>query len=87
VAAAQGVRVSDDAIAKALSRLDALPPDARTSMQRDLEAGRQSELEEQVGVIVRMAESAGIDAPIHRVLYAARAAQAAQAGQAGAALP
>ncbi len=82
VAGAHGVRVSDDAIVNALARLDALPPDARTSMQRDLEAGRQSELEEQVGVIVRMAESAGIDAPIHRVLYAARAAQAAQAAAA-----
>jgi 2-dehydropantoate 2-reductase len=76
VALSHGIRVPEEATAAALERLDALPDGSKASMQRDLEAGRHSELEEQVGAVVRLATRAGLDVPVHRVLYAALAARA-----------
>ncbi len=69
-AQANGVHVADDAIAKAFALIDGSPEQATASMQRDIMAGRPSELESQVGVVVRMARGAGIEVPIHTTLYA-----------------
>ncbi len=76
LAGAHGARVGTDAVDAALARLDGLPADAATSMHRDLEAGRPSELEEQVGAVVRAAARVGVAAPIHSVLYRQLAARA-----------
>jgi 2-dehydropantoate 2-reductase len=40
-------------------------------MQRDIQAGRPSELFDQTGAVVRLAAEARVDAPVHRFLYAA----------------
>lgn len=45
VARARGIPLSEDIVPKALSYLDSLTPNATSSMQRDIIAGRQSELE------------------------------------------
>lgn len=71
VAQARGVRLATDAIAQAFALIDGSPELATASMQRDIIAGRPSELESQAGVIVRMARQADIEAPIHASLYAA----------------
>ena len=71
VARARGVRLPADAVDRALSRLDALPPEATASMQRDLAAGRPSELDDQPGALVRMARAAGVPVPVHEAMLAA----------------
>lgn len=45
--------------------------DTTASLQRDLAQGLPSELAHQSGAVVRAAEAAGADAPIHRTIYAA----------------
>lgn len=66
IARACGIAVSEDLVARSLVYLDALAPTATTSLQRDLEAGRPSELDDWNGALVRRAAAAGIDAPVHR---------------------
>ncbi|HEU5347824.1 MAG TPA: 2-dehydropantoate 2-reductase [Ktedonobacterales bacterium] len=70
LAQAHDVNVAADAIAKALAMVDSSPEQATASMQRDIVAGRPSELESQVGVVVRKALERGIMVPIHTCLYA-----------------
>jgi 2-dehydropantoate 2-reductase len=48
---------------------DALPEGATASMQRDLMAGRPSELEAWNGAVVRFGAEAGIETPVHRFTY------------------
>lgn len=69
VARARGVRLPEDAVDATLKRIDAMPPDSKSSMQRDLEAGRPSELHDQTGALVRLARDAGVPAPVHEALY------------------
>ena len=70
LARAHGVRVADEAVEKALALIDLSPEQATASMQRDIMAGRPSELESQVGVVVRLAHLAEVDVPLHTFLYA-----------------
>jgi len=70
VAAARGVALPADTVAIAMQRIDELPPDATTSMHRDIVAGRPSELEELIGAVVRLGRVAGVATPISAALYA-----------------
>ena len=79
VARARGVALPADAVARTLARYDELPTEATASMQRDVVAGRPSELHEQAGAVVRLGEAAGADVPVHRFLYAALLPQEAAA--------
>jgi 2-dehydropantoate 2-reductase len=83
VARARGVALPADAVARTLARYDELPAEATASMQRDVAAGRPSELHEQTGAVVRLGEAAGAAVPVHRFLYAALLPQeaAARGGQ------
>ncbi len=49
---------------------DAFPPDYRASMYHDLEAGRPLELDDIVGVIVRLGEKLGVPTPLTFAAYA-----------------
>ena len=71
LARARGVRLPAETVASALRRMEAVPFDATVSMQRDLGAGRPSELDDQAGAVVRLARDAGVPAPAHDALYAA----------------
>jgi 2-dehydropantoate 2-reductase len=44
-------------------------------MQRDLGAGRPSELGEQTGAVLRLAREAGVPVPVHAVLHGVLAPQ------------
>lgn len=87
VAAALGVALPADAVERTLLFLDALAPASTSSLQRDFEAGRRSELDAQVGAVVRLGAAAGVETPACRLLYdcllpqelAARAAAPARA--------
>jgi 2-dehydropantoate 2-reductase len=70
VARGLGVAVAEEAIARARATVDSLPPQATASLQRDVIAGRPSELETQIGAVVRGARQANIAAPLHDFFYA-----------------
>ena len=70
LARALGMHVADEAVEKALALIDLSPERATASMQRDIMAGRPSELESQLGVVVRLADRAGVEVPLHTFLYA-----------------
>ena len=69
IARAEGKPFRDEAAAKTLKILDGLPPDTTSSMQRDLMAGRPSELEAQTGAVVRFGRKTGVPTPIHDAIY------------------
>jgi len=71
VARASGVMLSDDAVERALAAVDAQPASATTSLQRDLAAGRRSELDAWNGAVVRLGAAAGVPTPLHRFMYGA----------------
>ncbi|MFG2607724.1 ketopantoate reductase family protein [Streptomyces sp. NPDC048514] len=50
--------------AQALARYDAFPPGAKSSMQRDAEAGRPLELDAIGGALLRAAERHGVSVPV-----------------------
>jgi 2-dehydropantoate 2-reductase len=70
VARALGVRIAPDAVARTVARYDELPPATTSSMQRDVVAGRPSEIEEQTGALVRIAGEVGVSVPAHDLLLA-----------------
>lgn len=69
VAKSRGVHLSEDAATRTLAFVDTFPPDATTSMQRDLMAGLPSELEAQIGAVVRLGQEAGVPTPINQFIY------------------
>ena len=69
IAAAKGVTLDSDAIEKTMLRYDNLPPDATSSLQRDMLAGKPSELDAQLGAAVRLARETGVAAPVLETLY------------------
>jgi 2-dehydropantoate 2-reductase len=71
LAAGLSVPLPGDALAQTLAFIDSIPADGTSSMQRDLLEGKPSELDAQVGAVVRLAERVGIDVPVHRFLLAA----------------
>jgi 2-dehydropantoate 2-reductase len=71
VALAHGIALPSDTVEKTLAFVDSLPVDGTASMQRDIIQGRPSELEWQVGAVVRLGQGAGLDVPLHRFIYSA----------------
>ncbi len=71
VATAKGIALRPNAVAKALAIIDALPEDAVASLQRDVVAGRPSEIDSLSGAVARIAAELGVAAPIHTTIHAA----------------
>jgi 2-dehydropantoate 2-reductase len=69
VARARGVATEDEMVPKAMRLTDGLPPDGTSSMQRDIMAGRLSELDAWNGAVVRLGREAGVPTPVHEALY------------------
>jgi 2-dehydropantoate 2-reductase len=69
LAHARGVNLPSDSVAKVMAAVDGLPDDATSSMQRDIAAGKPSELESQNGAVVRMARESGVQVPTHTFIY------------------
>ncbi len=67
---ARGVALREDVVARILAIVDGLPAEGTASMQRDILEGRPSELDYQVGAVVRLAASAGVPVPASTFLYA-----------------
>lgn len=60
----------ESAVERTLARFDGLPPDATSSLQRDLMEGRRSELDAQLGAVVRLGLAAGVATPVCETLLA-----------------
>ena len=75
LAHARGVKLPADAITTVMAAVDGLPVDATSSMQRDIAAGKPSELDSQNGAVVRMAHETGIEVPTHTLIYETLKAQ------------
>jgi 2-dehydropantoate 2-reductase len=70
VAAAHGVALPDGIVPETLGFLDQQPEDATSSLQRDVLAGRPSELDAWTGAVVRLAGTVDVAVPVHRTLLA-----------------
>jgi 2-dehydropantoate 2-reductase len=71
VARARGVPIRDEVVAERMRFVDGLEPHGTSSMQRDILAGRRSELDEWNGAVVRLGREAGVETPAHAAMYAA----------------
>ena len=69
LAHAGGVPVPKESVASTMKFVDSLPPDGTASMQRDLMAGRPSELEAQSGAVVRLGRARNLPTPVHEFIY------------------
>jgi 2-dehydropantoate 2-reductase len=70
VAHAEGVPLPAHAVAKTLALLDGVTPSGTASMQRDIAAGKRSELDEWTGAVVRLGAKHGVPTPVHSFIYA-----------------
>lgn len=70
VARARGVKLDADILAKTQAFIDSSAPGIKPSMQRDVEAGKPSELESLIGVVVRMGAEKNVPTPVMRFAYA-----------------
>ncbi len=70
VARAQGVALDADVVEKRLAFIDSTTPQIKASMQLDVEAGRQFELDSIIGVIGRQGRQHGVATPVADFIYA-----------------
>ena len=66
---ARGVQLAADVVDRTLDWIDKLPADATTSLQRDLIAGRPSELDAWTGAVVRLGRASRVPTPINTLLF------------------
>jgi 2-dehydropantoate 2-reductase len=71
VARASGIALDEDVVEEALALADTMAPSIKPSMQRDVEAGRRSELESMIGVIRRKGRELNVPTPAADMVYAA----------------
>ena len=69
LAHARGIELPADSIDNAMAAVNALPEDATSSMQRDIAAGKPSELDSQNGAVVRLAREVALEVPTHALIY------------------
>ena len=69
VGKAHGVNLPENAVSKTIEFIDNVPAAGTASMQRDVIAGRPSELHEQCGAVVRFGENKGVPTPVNRYIY------------------
>jgi 2-dehydropantoate 2-reductase len=69
LATARGIELRSDLVERSLGFVDTLAPEATSSLQRDLAAGRRSELDAWLGVVVRLGRESGVGTPVHDLLY------------------
>jgi 2-dehydropantoate 2-reductase len=69
VARARGIALAEDSPAKTMAAVDTIAPGLVASLQRDVEAGRPSELDALTGALVRLGAEVGVPTPLHVFLY------------------
>lgn len=79
VAAAEGVTLSDEDVAKTLGFVSTMPETWQASTLIDLEQGKRLEVEWLAGAVCRLADKHGLDTPFHRAALGALMPHAAGA--------
>ena len=69
VARARGIDLAQDSPARMMAALDTIAPGIIASLQRDIEAGRPSELDALTGALVRLGAEVGVATPLHAFIY------------------
>ncbi|MGZ8710741.1 MAG: 2-dehydropantoate 2-reductase [Thermoanaerobaculia bacterium] len=69
LANARDIDLGDDAVEKTWQRYDALAPASTSSLQRDVMEGKPSELDAQLGAIVRLANESAVPVPVTAMVY------------------
>ena len=69
LASARGIDLGEDAVERTMERYDNLAPESTSSLQRDVMEGKPSELDAQLGAVVRLARESGVATPVSEVLY------------------
>ena len=69
VAAARHISLPEEALQTIMTLYDGLVPHSTASLQRDLMEGRPSELEEQIGAVLRFGLEADVATPQHTYIY------------------
>ena len=70
VAQAKGVTLDPDVVTNTLKFIDESAASIKPSMQRDIEAGRMSELESMIGIVVRLGAKLSVPTPVMGLAYA-----------------
>jgi 2-dehydropantoate 2-reductase len=71
VALAQGIQLPADSVERTLTLLDGTTPTGTSSLQRDIAAGKRSELDAWTGAVVQLGARLRVPTPTHSFLYAA----------------
>jgi 2-dehydropantoate 2-reductase len=69
VAHARGIALTEDSPARMMAALDTIAPGIFASLQRDIEAGRPSELDALTGALVRLGGEVGVATPLHAFIH------------------
>ena len=69
LAKARGVDPGDQVLQRTMERYDGMTPDSTSSLQRDVMEGKPSELDAQIGAVVRLAAESSVPAPVSSFLY------------------
>ena len=69
VAAAHDVALPENTLETTMAFYDGLVPQTTASLQRDVMQGRPSELEAQIGAVVRFGQDADVAVPWHTFIY------------------
>jgi 2-dehydropantoate 2-reductase len=80
IALARGIRLAEDVVPRTLAWVDQLPADGTTSLQRDLIAGRPSELDAWTGAVVRLGAESAVPTPVNTFLFELAGARALATG-------
>lgn len=71
VAKANGIELGIDYLPRQMALGAGMPPEAKSSMQMDLEAGRRLELEWMSGAVARLGDELGVPTPTHHFINTA----------------
>lgn len=69
VARTRNIALSEGIIDKAMAVLDKVPASGTSSLQRDIIAGKPSELDAWTGSVVRLGKEVGVATPLHSFIY------------------
>jgi 2-dehydropantoate 2-reductase len=69
VAAARNISLPEEALQMTMRMYDGLAPQSTASLQRDVVEGRPSELEAQIGAVVRFGQEDDVATPQHTLIY------------------
>ena len=63
------IALSEKIVDKAMAALEKIPARGTSSLQRDIIAGKRSEIDAWTGAVVRIGEEEGVPTPLHSFLY------------------